>query len=315
MAWENIPWMIGGTVAHAAELARLATYAGGSGREGILRPADLAVVPLATPGAGVRVSIGACVVINRSAGADAEAYVARNDAFDTVTLAATTTVARSDLILARIEDPYQSGNPWAVPAAGAKQTTLYVRSVVISGVTGSPRTLAQAALDFSAIPLARVDIPANTTAVQAAHIVDLRQMVAPITEPLTLVALRPTASDPVTTTMASWPDVVSRSLWIPPWATHANVSCTILDALSTGTVIGTLGVVVGTEVAPTTGFDIEAARRCNIATSARVYIPPALRGTMQTVRTQAQETSGAGDMTVDTRSQVLFNVSWLEAPV
>ena len=259
--------------------------------------------------------LGAILAINRSAGADAEAYAARLDSYDTITVAATTAAARSDFVYARIEDPYQSGNPWSVPAAGVKQTTIYVRSVLASGVTGSPRTLAAAGLAFTGVPLARIDLPANTSVVQASHIVDLRTLIAPLALPEAPVAARPSASDPVTTSMASWPDVVSRSMWVPWWATHADVRLSIVDALSTGAVTGTLGAVVGSEVAPTTVFDIEAARRCAIGTAARIYLPPALRGTYQTVRTQAQETGGAGDMTVDTRSQVSLDVTWVEAPV
>jgi hypothetical protein len=315
MPWDNIPFMIGGQVQHSAELARLAVFTGAGGREGIVRPADLAVVPLATPGGGIRVAPGAMVAINRSPGADSEAYCARLDSYDTVTIAATTDAARDDLIIARIEDPYQSGNTWPVPASASKNTAIYVRTAVIPGVTGDPRTLAQAAADYSAIPLARVELPANTSTVQATHIVDLRSMYAPLTRPEPPALLRPSAADAVTGSMAGWPDVLSMSVWIPPWATHADVRVSIADALASGATTGTLGVVIGAQSAASTPYDVEGARRASLGTAARVYIPPGLRGTTQTLSAQAQKTGGAGDLSVDTRSQVMVSLAWTEAPV
>src|SRR5688572_17632017 len=107
MGWDNAPWMIGGGVEHSVEVARLLAYIAGNGKEGIVRPTHLRVTQQGTPAASVRVLTGAAVILNRTAGADSQSYLGRMPSNDTVAITPTTAAARSDLIIGRVEDPYQ----------------------------------------------------------------------------------------------------------------------------------------------------------------------------------------------------------------
>jgi hypothetical protein len=167
--------MIGGGVAHPEGATRLGNFVAMGGDEGVIGAKDLAVTPTSPPSGAVQIRPGACAIINQYG--NYEAYAARLLDYDVVPIAGTGGTARTDMIVARVEDPFEGGG-WPVPDAGMENTVQYVRSAVISGVSGDPlpRTPGQAGYGYSAIPLALVTLPAGTTTVLAEHITDLRNI-------------------------------------------------------------------------------------------------------------------------------------------
>lgn len=218
MTWDSVPWFVGGGAQHSPEIARLLAHAATAGSEGVLGPYDLKVNALAVPGGAVRVAPGGCVVLNRAAGGTSQSYVGRNTTEDQITIASTGSGGgRSDLIVARVEDPFMAGEPWQDPADPTSGPYIFTR--VIPNVSPTTTTVTELNLGYSAIPLARVDVPASTGTIQASHIVDLRQLANPRRE-RHLVRHQPSTTYEIPADAWShWP-TFEPQFRVPVWATH-----------------------------------------------------------------------------------------------
>lgn len=227
MTWDGRPWFIGGGAQHSPEVARLLAYASTGAAEGVVSPGDLKVAPTAVPGASVRVLAGAGLILNKAAGGSQQTYVAWNPSEDVVSIAATGSGSgRSDLIVARIEDPNMAGEPWAVPADRANGQYVFTR--VISNVTPGTTTMPTGQ---SGIPLARIDIPSSTGTITAGMIVDLRKLARPRS---TSDLLSQATPQPLilakSNTFVNWPGW--NPVWtVPDWATWIS---TKIDLASIG---------------------------------------------------------------------------------
>lgn len=175
MAFERTPWLIGGGATHTAEVARLLAHAGTGGAEGIVTPGDLKVKPLAVPGGMVSIAPGAVLVANKYPGGQQQTYVGRNTAqFDTPVTATGSSGGRTDLVVARVLDPQYEGS--APPDPNEFD---YMRTEVIEGVPSGTVSARELNLNYPAVALARIDLPASTGTVQASHITNVRVMAQP----------------------------------------------------------------------------------------------------------------------------------------
>lgn len=174
MAMERVPYLVGGGFEHSAEVMRAMLAAATSGAEGIVNAGDFKVQPLAVPGTSVRVAPGNALIRNSYGGGQAQTYACRAGSQTEVPIEATGSAgSRTDLIVARIDDPtYQGGSfdPLTFEAA---------RFEVIKGVPASTKTVAGLGLTYPAIALARVTLPASTGTVTSAMITDLRSLAQP----------------------------------------------------------------------------------------------------------------------------------------
>lgn len=228
MAFQAAPWAIDGAT-NDAVLARLQLQSGTQSKSGVVSGGDLKVSALATPAAQVTIGSGAFV----ANGAEASwqgSYYAYNIGAVSVNIAAQgASGPRSDLIVARIEDPTISGSPWSHNPA----TDPLVYPVVISGVSSTQTTLPSG----TGVPLARIDLPANTSAVTQSMITDLRQIANPRTE-RQLYILTPTVLDNMHNGDPSrvYPQQAIWSVPVPSWATKCQVIGTWnqLMAISSG---------------------------------------------------------------------------------
>lgn len=215
--WDPVPWMIGGGAEHSTEVARNLAFAAFRGREGIVSPTDLFVRAKAVPSGHVEVFPGTAAVLNRSAGSRDEMYVARMPVLETVPIAPTGATARTDLIVARIENPHLPGESW--PAPTDPRFGPYVSTAVISGVPSTTTSVKQLGLGYSALPLARVTIPPSTGAITSAMVTDLRFMSNSAAERALRVQVIPNpVSIPHNSTMTPVPG--GQEVTIPEWATH-----------------------------------------------------------------------------------------------
>ena len=223
MAMERVPYLVGGGFEHSAEVMRAMLAASTSGAEGIVNAGDFKVRPLAVPGTSVRVAPGNALIRNSYGGGQAQTYACRAGSETEVPIEATGSAgSRTDLIVARIDDPtYQGGafDPLTFEAA---------RFEVIKGVPASTKTVAGLGLSYPAIALARVKLPASTGTVTAAMITDLRSVALPrIQRHLFTHNLSNEETDsinpPVGDEMGeAWPNVFW-NFTIPDWATRVRV--------------------------------------------------------------------------------------------
>ena len=223
MAMERVPYLVGGGFEHSAEVMRAMLAASTSGAEGIVNAGDFKVRPLAVPGTSVRVAPGNALIRNSYGGGQAQTYACRAGSETEVPIEATGSAgSRTDLIVARIDDPtYQGGafDPLTFEAA---------RFEVIKGVPASTKTVAELGLSYPAIALARVTLPASTGTVTAAMITDLRSVALPrIQRHLFTHNLSNEETDsinpPVGDEMGeAWPNVFW-NFTIPDWATRVRV--------------------------------------------------------------------------------------------
>lgn len=174
MAMERVPYLVGGGFEHSAEVMRAMLAASTSGAEGVVNAGDFKVQPLSVPGTSVRVAPGNALIRNSYGGGGAQTYACRAGSETQVPIEATGSAgSRTDLIVARIDDPtYQGGafDPLTFEAA---------RFEVIQGVPASTKTVAGLGLSYPAIALARVTLPASTGTVTSAMITDLRALAQP----------------------------------------------------------------------------------------------------------------------------------------
>lgn len=236
MTWQTDPdegsvWAVQGAKS-GARMARLQLQSATRSAQGIIEPTDLEVRATTIPGGTVTVAAGGCVVAGREQNFQGS-YFGYNVGLDEVSIAPNNTgEARSDLVIARVEDPTVEGpNVWD---HALTDQLIYTR--VLQGVPATA-TDVPAGMTYSAIPLARIDIPANTATIQQSHIKDMRTMLNPRIERtmrtmygMGLADGRYDLAD-YKTDFERWPQHEWTGLVIPKWATQVAVRADWLNTL------------------------------------------------------------------------------------
>ncbi len=316
MTFDGVPWAVGGGAVMQAEVLRLIGYLAADAGEGVVGGADCAVLALPVPDAGVRVMPGAVAMLNRSADAELgaqQAYVARNPAAETVDITATNSGGgRTDLVAVIVEDPQYAGQP--DPAS--VQDGPYVRVVVYEGVGAGVTRLDQVDAGQTGLALARVTLPASTSAVQAGHITDLRSVPNPRVRQETKIINLPNGWADATLTAAAYTTFPSGASWnveVPSWASRVHlelyVSGVWVDNDSSndsgnwsGKVRAKLGTVVtaDAELNPTVPQQ-NKRDTCTYLAAGDLAVPKALRGTTQALTAQALKSGGTADIALGDR--------------
>lgn len=223
MAMERVPYLVGGGFEHSAEIMRVMLAASTSGAEGIMSPGNLKVTPLPVPGTSVVVAPGNALIRNSYGGGDGQTYATRAPQQTEVPIVATGSAGgRTDLIVARIDDPTYGGDSFDPVTFEA------AKFEVIRGVPSGTKSAKELGLGYPAIELAKVTLPASTGTVTSAMIKDLRSMALPRKERHLFthnlaVEETDTISSPVGDEMGeAWPNV----FWnfeIPDWAERVRV--------------------------------------------------------------------------------------------
>lgn len=174
MAMERVPYLVGGGFEHSAEIMRVMLAAATSGAEGIMTPGDMKVNPLPVPGTSVVVAPGNALIRNSYSGGAGQTYATRAPEQTELPIVATGSAGgRTDLIVARIDDPTYGGGPFDPLTFEA------AKFEVIRGVPANTKTTKGLGLNYPAIALARVTLPASTGTVTAGMITDLREVALP----------------------------------------------------------------------------------------------------------------------------------------
>lgn len=309
MAFDPTPWFIGGGAHHSPDVARLLAYAATGGKEGVVGPGDLKVN--ASSSTSVTVDAGACVILNRSAGAQQQSYVGRATSTTGVPVTATGAGGRSDLVVVRVEDPQYS--PWPTP--NDPVATQYIRPFVVQGVPAGTTSAADLNLGYSAIALARLDIPANTTAITSAMVTDLRRLASPRSQREVLAGSPAAANVTLTSsTFVTFPDYRPQVV-VPPWATHAIVlvHVTSIGRVS-GDTTGALHVQLGPQVGADVPFNQEGTagdERITLMLASELDVR-AMQGRLQTLVVSGRRATGPGMLKTLTGTRVVYDVQFVE---
>lgn len=307
--WDAVPWMVGGGAEHSTNISRVLPYAAFGGREGIIGAYDLEVRPLAVPGGSVRIVPGAASILNRAAGIQYEAYVGRLPVEDTVAIAPTGAGGpRTDLIVARVENPFIDSEPWDEPADPRFGPYIFTR--VIPNVPSGIKSVRELGLGYSALTLAKVTLPASTATVLQSHITDLRVMSQVLREREQNI-IQPTGDASLFQTLYTvWPWELVTTTNVPEWATHVYVHATVSGPrmpiggfrgdgrIDFGGTPGTPGnpISVPGVKSEVTVFDVSTdttMRVQGIHFGGRIAIPVAKRGTTQKVMLEARKYSSS----------------------
>lgn len=326
MSWDSVPWAVGGGALHSPEVARLLAYAATSGSEGVVGIGDCTVRALAVPGASVRVSPGATVIRNRGTGGAQQNYIARLATEDVVGIASTgSSAGRSDMVIARVEDPYAAGTPWQDPADPTVGPYVFTRvlSNVPASAIASPTAARKylAGTGYSAIPLAGVTLPASTGTVTQAMVKSLREMANPRRQ--RIIFTRNLSAQETQTftgdTGEVWPNVSTWTVDVPDWAARVKVVAQWGQVkVPPGNVQGNLWARIASvdtqRVAYDTPGSTQTARSSFIAAD-DIVVPAAVRGTLQNVYMMARLGNGpdASRLVLDNGSAIVLDMEFLEA--
>jgi hypothetical protein len=327
MAWDGVPWFVGGGAEHSPEVARLLSYAAFGGTEGIVGSADLAVREQAVPDGTVQVLPGACSILNRASAQSYQAYAARLPSAESVAISPTDASGpRSDLIVARVEDPYLSGEPWASPSD--PKVGPYVFTRVIPNVPAGTTSLQEVEPGQSGIALARVDVPISTGTITQAMIQDLRVLPNPRREDRLYVHNQSGAGADLTSTgFVTWPSGASFQVDVPDWAVRVQIvgsvgGYAIAGTGDVGNVVGRLRARLGSIATADTTYNHTmpaGVGRWDAASTTvgdDLLIPASMRGTTQTLALEGKRVSGTTGfhLTVNDGQVTAFQVVFYEAP-
>lgn len=287
MAFDPMPLAVKGGI-HSEALLRMVAHRAAQGAEGVAGLGDLVVRQQSVASGNVDIAVGGATLVNRYPGVINESYVGRASTLTSVAIAPNASGAtRYDLVIARIDDWNFPGSQ-AVPSGLPRGDVPVFKPVVLSGVaaTATARSLG---LAYPAISLARIAIPAGTSAITNAMITDLREIVNPRRQRLLLTKGIITGQESDLNTTAAggkkWP--WSWTGDIPEWAARVRVVWGVRGArIASGNAYGwtIVKMAVGDPAvysSQTVGFDTGALNnvfRMDIGGSDDMYVPAALRG-------------------------------------
>jgi hypothetical protein len=322
VTWTQGLWAVDGNTLDAS-LWRQQLYAASMKNSGIMSPTDLKVTAFGTPGAGVNIAGGSCVIAGKElSGGQQGSYYGFNNGTDTVSVAATGGSIRSDLIIARVEDPTFSGSPWSWNPA--TQNMIYSRD--ISGVAGGT-VLVPAGT--TGIPLARIDIPISTSAITNAMITDLRALANPtrqtdlyVNTPVSTDAMN--ASTDSNTVFRNWGPSFP-AVYIPTWAVLMRFVFSVAASSNGGASHGCAIVIqlkVGSSILSQSGGMGDPAVGSNVGFQSVGVVGDtvnvsSLQGQTIAVQPQAriaQAGTPQGTVTINSSSTETLTCYFLEAP-
>ena len=301
MALEKDSWAVSGAQS-SARIARLQHQSGTASGNGVVDTDHLRVLPLEVPGTAVRITSGGATILGREQQWQGS-YFAYNVGDETLDISPTGSGGgRVDMVVLRVEDPNIDGTSWNHDVTSDPVYYFRVIEGVSSGATVPPQGM-------TAIPLARINIPANTGTITSSMIDDIRTPANPRSERVLRVQRGGTMSDGVTWDEAGnitqpdferWPQH-DWTVTIPEWATQAQILAHWDNAYfkPNGGTSGTydargrafVGFTGGPEFLQTTpaAYNLNATSpsngyRCGFSNYDQITIPPEWRGLTVQVR-------------------------------
>ncbi|MFI9276032.1 hypothetical protein ACIGXM_35910 [Kitasatospora sp. NPDC052896] len=299
------PLMVtGGT--HPARALRMMIRDLSRGSQGVTEGGDLKVRST-TPGAAVRVGPGSAVVAGAAWGQGS--YTQANAGDTVVPIAPTGAQPRTDLLVLRVEDPEFEGT-----RDPAKDDVGYFHVL-----TDQSATVAAPPPGMTAIPLARISLPANCATVTDAVITDLRRLTNPRrSRVVQMINGFPYSEFPQQAGVwqDNWPPGGVVSLDVPKWAVRGNIITTVAGLRVWGeTLIGfrnKLGGIIGGEFQVDTDT-ITVYSKINVVCADTPWFSVEMRGTSVPLRLQGGRYNQAkGGCDVSQSTALIFDVEYVE---
>jgi hypothetical protein len=228
---HQVPWLVEQAL-HPAEVGRQLAFAAFQGQEGVSSPTDCVVAALDIPGPSIRVFPGSYAILNRAPGYPNQMYTGRVTTEDVVSVQNTTSSGgRTDLVVIRIENPDTEG----VAPPQNRDSGPYAFTRVIQNVPSGIVSVNELNLGYSALTLARIQIPPSTSTITNSMITNLRNTKeTPIPAPAVFTDVQnytsnstlsppPNGSGTRTSAWVSWPAPANWQVPVPPWATEAQI--------------------------------------------------------------------------------------------
>lgn len=334
------PWYIDDVKQHPAKIQRLQTYLSTLGSEGVLGPLDLRPLELTTPGSGIRLTPGGIVIPNRAAGGSYESYSDKSDEDIIVDIEPTTSSGgRSDLVIARVENPYESGGGWIAPADAVNDP--YTKPIVVPNVGTSLVDVHDYNAIWSAANICRVDIPtADTATITNDMITDLRWMaklgggrvIGIIAQEFVIEIAQGTGSwntgapqlNPSDTSFIAWPPA-SRNIPVPSWATHVTSTTEVKNAhLIGGDTWGEIRMMIDGIAQPVSPIDLNqdvdasGGFRSHLPVPGTFEIEPDQRGSIINFHLESKvynDPRVTGTLYDDVGTTTVFSLNFKQLPV
>lgn len=300
---------------HTAQQFRMMIRDLAQTNQGVTAGSHLKVSALATPGGKVQIGDGSATISGKVSPVQGS-YNAYNIGTDTVDIAPTGSTTRSDMVILRVQDPEYEGS---------RNPSNCAFFQVVSNVSSSATT---APSGYSAIPLARIDIPASTATITNSMIKDIRQVANPRRD---RVLYPYYAKDPlveISGTSETWrtfPNLTMASITVPSWAATAKV---VFGAggvkCSAGNVWGNirfqLGGIEASEYVAIDDDQGTTARRLYVEMSEVIDLTTtagaAMRGTTQPFYSRMRTRStNAGKIGVDATTTFKIDIEFSEGPL
>lgn len=313
MTLQQAPLMVAGAT-HSAQTFRMMVRDLARGNEGITEGTDLKVTQLSTPGTSVQVGDGSAVIRGRADPFQGH-YSAYNIGAAMVPIASTGASPRTDLVVLRVLDPEYEGG--LDPATD--QVCFFD---VVSGVSS---TTVNVPGGYSAIPLARITIPASTSVITDSMITDLRRIANPRKERHLLPIYYPGPLTEISGTSETWqsfPSTATLPVTVPTWAAKVRIKWDVAGIrLVDGSVFGSVSFQFGTkEAAQWVSIDDNQGtppRRTTIVMADTLSLTDtlgaAMRGTTVTLRSRMRtRTANNGKIGVDGATTFVADVEFEE---
>ncbi|MFF3493742.1 hypothetical protein ACFYWS_20585 [Streptomyces sp. NPDC002795] len=307
MALIQPPLMVNGAT-HSARIMRMMARNLARASQGVIEGDDLKVAQMATPGAGIRVVDGAAIITGATSKSQGS-YTLFNVGDTNVPVSATGANARTDMVVLRVSDPEYEGT-----LDPAKDAIGFFE--VVSGVSA---TATAPPSGYSAIPLARLQIPANTATITSSMITDLRKIANPRRERVLYTSF-PSSQSLIgysDNKWHAWPAAASWNIPIPAWATNCKVIVTIAGLrYSDADVWARMQTVFGSDLGQDTWIDDDqgsTARRGTVVIADNISISAGQRGTTQKLSMQTYMYKAAsGNLSVNTGTSIIADVEFTE---
>lgn len=288
-----------------AAMLRRVLYAATNGENGVVAPPDLKVRALSIPGLAVQIARGGALCRMRTQGANAfETYLLAQDSASTLEIPGTTGSARTDYVIARIDDWHFTGAEPPVDPLNA----LYWSFARVSSLNGIP---------YPYVPLAKITIPANSTVITNAMIEDLRRVAIPRRETRVLAVPNHLPAQDVPGPGNGYFTVAETTVSIPEWATRAEVSATFSGiALRSNSATGWASpVLAGTATGMQTRVDENWTgnwHRFTVVGGGPIPIGESYRGTTAAFRWRMMQDGGSGRFHIDSGATFLASIEFQE---
>lgn len=298
---------------HSAQQFRMLVRDLANGSEGITQGDDLKVTQRSTPGGGVTVGDGSGVIRGRANTFQGHYSVCNIGAVNVDIAATGAGAGRSDMLIVRVEDPEYEGTL----DPQVDQITYFQ---VISNVSSSATTIPDGR---TGIPLARIDIPANTSTITDAMITDLRRVANPRRQ-RSLLTQSPASVSTGIGSSTSWSYFSTAPGWnitIPDWATKAIIKIDVSPIrYASGDFWGQLSATFGSSLSTQSIYlddnQGNVVRRIPAIVADTLTLPTSYRGTTQLLRVRAAGLNAgqAGRVYVDSGTTLAADVQFEEAP-